>query len=262
MSFHTFSKRKNGDGNGERIKIFSYLTSSRGWDWGPILNTCGPWRPVYLETHEARITDIRVEYKLIGDDLTDASGTISADITCSHNFGIVVVEFAVRKGQNVVLTESVNVNAESQFTTKVKFRIKKPELWYPYTMGHQPLYTVLATLRSSGKDLHTESRKIGFRKAELIQKPDKGGKSFYFRINNIDMFAGGSNWIPADCFIPRISKSKYHKWLKIVKEGGQSMIRYDNSYEEINSAQSFLTKSVQSVGRWHLGRRNLLRSVR
>jgi beta-mannosidase len=35
-----------------------------GWDWGPILNTCGPWREVRLETYQARIGDLRADYKL------------------------------------------------------------------------------------------------------------------------------------------------------------------------------------------------------
>ena len=169
-----------------------------------------------------------MEYKLIGDDLADASGTISAVIACYQDSGTIGVVFVVKKGQNIVLTEHVDVDAQAQVTAKVNFRIKKPDLWYPYAVGSQPLYTVSATLRSSSKDLHTKSRKIGFREVELVQKPDKEGKSFYFRINNIDVFAGGSNWIPADCFIPRISKDNYRKWLEIIKEGRQSMIRYDD----------------------------------
>ena len=203
------------------------MTAPRGWDWGPILNTCGPWRPVYLEIHQARISDLRVDYKLLGHNLADAVGTISADIAHAPSHGDGFIEFVVKKGQNIVLTETIHVTYQDGTTSKIYFRIRKPDLWYPYSLGSQPLYTVTASIRStSGQNQHTASRKIGFRKAELIQEPDSAGKSFYFRINNNDIFAGGSNWIPADCFIPRISEERYRKWLTIVREGGQRMIRY------------------------------------
>lgn len=39
------------------------------------------------------------------------------------------------------------------------------------------------------------------------------------------MFCGGSNWIPADSFIPRIKPSKYRDWIKLAVAGNQSMIR-------------------------------------
>jgi beta-mannosidase len=29
-----------------------------GWDWGPILITAGPWRPILLETYVARVDDV------------------------------------------------------------------------------------------------------------------------------------------------------------------------------------------------------------
>jgi len=54
---------------------------------------------------------------------------------------------------------------------------------------------------------------------------EQPGTTFFFQINNIPVFCGGSNWIPADNFIPRISKEKYHDWVKLVADGNQFMIR-------------------------------------
>ncbi|KAK3080622.1 hypothetical protein LTR53_020521, partial [Teratosphaeriaceae sp. CCFEE 6253] len=88
-----------------------------------------------------------------------------------------------------------------------------------------PLYTVTATVTSGEHDLHTISKRTGFRKGELIQQPDEVGKTFYFRFNGIDVFCGGSDWIPADSFTPRITESKYRKWLEMMVDGYQIMIR-------------------------------------
>ena len=153
---------------------------------------------------------------------------ISVEIAQLPSGGTGFVEFLVEKGQHVALKETVDLaHSRDGDIVRVDLRIKKPNLWYPYSLGGQTLYTVTATLCSSnGQDQHKLSRGVGFRKAELIQQSDEAGKSFYLRINNTDIFAGGSNWIPADCFIPRISKERYRKWLEIIKEGGQHMIRY------------------------------------
>ena len=34
-----------------------------GWDWGPVLMPCGPWRVVRLETYQARVEDLRIGYE-------------------------------------------------------------------------------------------------------------------------------------------------------------------------------------------------------
>lgn len=105
--------------------------------------------------------------------------------------------------------------------------IAEPELWYPVRYGKQTLYTVTATLEEDGKVIDSVSKKIGIRKAELIQRPLKGepGTSFFFQVNDIPIFCGGSDWIPADNFIPRISKERYYDWVKLVADGNQFMIR-------------------------------------
>jgi beta-mannosidase len=76
-------------------------------------------------------------------------------------------------------------------------------------------------------ELHKTTRRTGFRRGQLIQEPDEVGKTFFFRINNMDVFCGGSDWIPADSFTPRVSAEKYRKWLQMMVDGYQVMIRYE-----------------------------------
>lgn len=73
----------------------------------------------------------------------------------------------------------------------------------------------------------SQYRHIGFRCCELIQKPCGSGvgTSFYFRVNNVDVFTGGSCWIPADNFLSRISPQRYRNWVELMVEGNQTMVR-------------------------------------
>ena len=77
-----------------------------------------------------------------------------------------------------------------------------------------------------GVKLDTWQKKSGFRRSELVQKDDRYGQSFYFCINNVDIFCGGSCWIPADNFLPRATPDVYRSWLKLMIEGNQIMTRY------------------------------------
>lgn len=107
------------------------------------------------------------------------------------------------------------------------FRTQNPELWYPARYGKQPLYDLKATVLVQGDILDTKSKRFGLRRAEVIQRElnDAAGTTFFFQINNVPIFCGGSNWIPADSFIPTIDSSRYRDWVKLAVEGNQSMIR-------------------------------------
>ncbi|KAF2085380.1 glycoside hydrolase family 2 protein [Saccharata proteae CBS 121410] len=190
-----------------------------GWDWGPVLITCGPWKAVRLEVYEARISDLRVDYDL-GPGLEIAHGTMSAKVE-GHQGQTVL--FTAMHGSSLVFKARACVDASG--TAKTEFRVDRPKLWFPHGYGSQPLYDVKATLYAGSLDLDTKETRIGFRKAELVQEPDEVGRTFYFRINEIDVFCGGSDWIPADSFTPRISTDKYRKWLQMMVDGFQVMIR-------------------------------------
>ncbi|MCU7548795.1 hypothetical protein OCK74_06680 [Chitinophagaceae bacterium LB-8] len=62
-------------------------------------------------------------------------------------------------------------------------------------------------------------------KIELIQKPDSVGRSFYFTVNGQPVFMKGANWIPADVFLPRVTKAKYRELLVAAKEANINMLR-------------------------------------
>ena len=48
-----------------------------------------------------------------------------------------------------------------------------------------------------------QTKTIGFRRVRLVEErlKDQEGLSFFFEINNVPIFCGGSNWIPADSFL-------------------------------------------------------------
>ena len=134
------------------------------------------------------------------------------------------VRFDIQLGDQVVATETVEVEDGS---ASASFRTEKPQLWWPAGLGAQPLYLLTATLYHAGNAEDKCSKRFGIRKAEVVQEAVQGepGKSFYIRVNNVPVFCGGSNWIPADSFIPRISRDRYRNWVRLALGSHQVMLR-------------------------------------
>ncbi|CAJ0553188.1 Ff.00g117000.m01.CDS01 [Fusarium sp. VM40] len=189
-----------------------------GWDWGPAVNTCGPWKPIYLEIFESRIDDLWVTQD-VDDDLSSVVVTLRGKIENPGSIDKVRVQLSDDKGHTVAET-MIEVSSESAFHGKLK--LDNPKLWYPFLYGEQHLYLVEVSIPG-----HTWSQKLGVRKLRLLQHSlqDQPGTSFVFELNNIRLFCGGSCWIPADFMLPRISRDKYEKWIAFAKAGNQSMIR-------------------------------------
>jgi len=181
--------------------------------------TCGPWRPIDLEIFSSRISDL---YFTSSVDKSLKSAELAAKVNIEGT--ATDVKFEILLDGEEVATKTVKVSTGHAIHT---FNIADPALWYPRPYGKQPLYTITATLLNGSDSLDTSTKKFGLRRGELIQRPvtDQPGTSFFFQINNIPVFCGGSNWIPADNFIPRITKEKYHDWVKLVADGNQFMIR-------------------------------------
>ncbi|KAL1882115.1 hypothetical protein VTK73DRAFT_2206 [Phialemonium thermophilum] len=207
----------NGDNSRLSVRKAQYHW---GWDWGPTLLTCGPWRPIKLEVYHSRITDLHFDVTV--DKSLKSARVVARAETEGYGDNI---RFDVSLDGESVTSEAVHCSNLGE--TTVTFHISNPSLWYPIRYGKQPLYTVKATLLENGGEVDSLSKKIGLRRAELIQRPlkEQPGTSFFFEINNIPIFCGGSDWIPADNFIPRISRERYYDWVRLVAEGNQFMVR-------------------------------------
>lgn len=171
-----------------------------------------------LEVYKSRVTDLWAKIE-VADSLESAQITAHADVEGRAG----TLRFDISIDGQPVASKTVDVGGSAV----ARFTIEKPQLWYPIRYGKQPLYTLKATLLDGGVEADSFAKKIGIRKVELIQRPltDQPGTSFFFEVNKIPIFCGGSDWIPADNFIPRVSKDRYRDWVKLCAEGNQFMIR-------------------------------------
>lgn len=193
-----------------------------GWDWGPFLNTAGIWRPVHLEIFSARIADVRTDQDI---DLhaRSASAKVAVVLEGQVHMGLDVDVKILLDGQIIASSRGV---ARRNNTFTAQLSLADVKLWMPNGYGDQNLYDIEVSLISEGGEvMHKVVKRIGFRKVELVQNPDKHGKSFYFRINGVDIFCGGSCWIPSDSFLTNVTPERLRSWIELMVPANQKMIR-------------------------------------
>lgn len=191
-----------------------------GWDWGPRIVTAGIWRPILLRSwDEAYLSETYYE-------LTNLSKT-------KANYSALVEVNAGKKGE-----AQLEINLENRIviskklflkkglnSIKLNFDITDPKIWWPNGYGEQPLYNINARLFFQGNLMHEVAKTIGIRKVELVQEKDSIGKSFKFRVNGIDMFMKGSNYIPGDNILTDVTSERYEKVIKSATDANMNMLR-------------------------------------
>ena len=204
-----------------------------GWDWGPTLMTCGPWKPVALEVYQARIADVYAEAffdsaKLNSPEAFAGLDKLSLVVRCAFQGPVAQIKLELTGPDGRCTKTAVKSGGAQTLHTIVD--VSKPKLWYPARYGPQSLYTLTVTIFShDGKPLDKLSRRIGLRHLRLVQErcrhDSNGGTSFFFEVNGIPIFCGGSNWIPADSFLARLTPDKYRDWVRLAVRGNQTMLR-------------------------------------
>ncbi|KIW09920.1 hypothetical protein PV08_11696 [Exophiala spinifera] len=194
-----------------------------GWDWGPKIMTCGPWRPIYVEYYTSRIADVAISSSLSAD-LQEAIVEVSVEVDgLAEHF---VMDLLLHG--NVVHHEVVPVRER---IGRIQMKLATPQLWWPHSLGPATMYSVQLSLYATQDAefliVDQTEKSFGIRKVELVQRglEDQDGDSFFFKVNNIPIFAAGSCWIPADSFLSRISPRRYQDWIQLARDCNQNMIR-------------------------------------
>jgi beta-mannosidase len=210
---------------------------SFSWDWGPAFPNValGTSRLVHVPARGgARIDQVAVQ---VGGALAFGDGR--------HFVVRVRTSFWLADGaESVTLSFSLNGTSVGGTTHRfgiadddvVDYAFSVPfddvELWWPRGYGAQPLYELAVRAKyAGGNDVESTSRIVGFRHAELVTEPyaagsgQEPGRSMFFRVNGVPVFAKGSNYIPPSSFATRITDDVLEHTLRMAVFAEQNMIR-------------------------------------
>ena len=185
-----------------------------GWDWGPRLVTAGIYKPVEIITwNNFKLNDL--SYEIVKLDNKEAKVKFNFVIQSEKNGAVDL--FVNQKKISKQLTKGIN-------QISIDEKITDPKLWWPNGMGEQHLYTYQFAIKQ-GKEQISKNLKFGLRTIELVQEKDKVGSSFYFKVNGIPTYMKGTNYIPQDNFVSRVSKKEYEKLITSTVDANMNMIR-------------------------------------
>ncbi|WP_239021973.1 beta-mannosidase [Pontimicrobium aquaticum] len=208
--FEEQEKTKLGYSLPEGNRIFTRKAQFQyGWDWGPKLNTSGIWRPVKLVTwNDYKIEDIYIKQVTLNDSIA----SLKLDITDSNLDGLTY---------QILVNDTLIPFEKSDLT----FQIKDPKRWWPHNLGEPYLYDIKVVVKKGNAILDSISTKIGLRTIELVTEKDSIGESFYFRVNDVPVYAKGANYIPQNSMQNKVTDAHYETLLDDVVDANMNMLR-------------------------------------
>ena len=185
-----------------------------GWDWGPRLVTFGIWRPVLLETWSGlRIADVWYIQK----DVTPKRALLRTVVEVESDEAVPHADITITADGDPVAKKVASLTSGLNQIT-LDYEIKHPHLWWTNGLGEPYLTTMVAAVTprrerpgdgSAGGESVTTP--LGIRSLRLHNDPDQWGHNLYFELNGEPLFAKGSNMIPNDNFLSRVTDSIYRQ---------------------------------------------------
>ena len=191
-----------------------------GWDWGPCLVSMGIWKKVELigyDSFRALLTTINQKSctnkiaKLEAEFHIESSSKFIGEITIKDEDSSVQEQFEIN------LNPGLNILLHS-------FDVSSPKLWWPNGHGEQNLYDFQFSIKIDDVTIKLE-KQIGIRQISINTSKDEEGKKFEINVNGKPIFAKGANWIPADSFPTKISKTDYDRLLDSAVYANYNTIR-------------------------------------
>ncbi|MCL2796091.1 MAG: glycoside hydrolase family 2 protein [Microbacteriaceae bacterium] len=206
------------------FNLIRKMACNFGWDWGPALITAGIWKAIGLESwNAAHVASATVLATTRPREAGGFDGVLDVALDLDGELRFAGVTVRVSGAQGLV--------AEAGFPAEDGIReqlvLSEVDAWWPHSLGEQPLYDVEIVLHNDTAVLDTLHRRVGFRSVALDTTPDEngGGARFAIAVNGVEVFARGANWIPDDCFLPRVTPVRYRERIGQARDANIDLLR-------------------------------------
>ncbi len=220
----------------EKLSIYNRKAPYHfGWDWGIRIVQMGIWKPVSLTFYDkARIDDFYVKQQSVTPERATIENQIEvyslvdtpATLTVGYSFDTKVAKSFNKESRNQL--ESVGKNImlkKGKNVIPIEMVIDNPNLWMPTGWGPQHLYDFFVTLQVGNQLVDEKEEKIGLRSVRLVQEKDLQGRTFYFEVNGIPLFAKGANYIPGEIFTTQQSGAYYDRLFDNILSANMNFVR-------------------------------------
>lgn len=221
----------------EPYNMIRKMAANYGWDWGPTVVSSGIWRDLAITAWEgARIDSLlvapSVDWEKSDQDTVTGTLHVKGSLLLAGDAKPEDYRIDVTLGTNEETLSSTQKDV-NQDGFELTATLPNARLWWPHTLGEQPLYEARINLvdKASGKVVESRTKRVGFRTVEIVNEPAatpeaaKTEGRFGLVVNGVDTFATGWNWIPNSPLVDRVTEEDYRARLRDVKDSGADWVR-------------------------------------
>ena len=228
----------DNDHSDQRLSVYNRKAPYQfGWDWGMRLVQMGIWKPITLTFYnDARIDDLYIKQNSVTADVAQIESQV--EVYSTHKEPVDAL---------VALNYNIDDNTETPFSKEVKLQpgkniitlpieIENPKRWMPTGWGEQHLYQFTSSISIDNNIVAQKTETVGLRSVRLVQEEDEHGRSFYFEVNGMPIFAKGSNYIPGEIMRTQQDKAYYDRLFDNITASNMNFIRiwgggtYEDNY--------------------------------
>ncbi|HAP77947.1 MAG TPA: hypothetical protein DCR14_17925 [Acidimicrobiaceae bacterium] len=178
----------------------------------PDANPGGVWRPVRIEhTGAVRIDRLRVLCR----DANDARAHLRIHARLDNDSSRTVTVRTLVDG--VVATEQNTTLAAGLNEVDWAVDVRRPRLWWPWSLGPQHLTDVAVEVLIDGEVSHRRALRTGLREVAL--------QDWAFSVNGERLFVKGANLAPTAANLADVSPDQVRRDVELAREAGLDLVR-------------------------------------
>jgi exo-1,4-beta-D-glucosaminidase len=237
------------------------------WSQIPPDNNTGIQFPVQLQTGGPLVVDNAHVNQGTAADLSSSALTVKADVTNSSSSSQTgtVTATVTPPGAGTPITVSQSVTVAANSTSAVTFApasfpaltIAGPQIWWPYQLGAQPLYTLNTAVAQGSVTSNSTTETFGIRTVgSSLVGPSAAAPSGVrqFSIDNVPIVVRGGGWDP-DLFL-RYDPADTARQIGLMKAMGVNTIRLEGHlmpadwYQQMDAAGILVNAGYQCCDFW------------
>ncbi|NUP51334.1 MAG: beta-mannosidase [Catenulispora sp.] len=237
------------------------------WSQIPPDNNTGIQFPVQLQTGGPLLVGNAHVNQATAANLSSSALTVKADVTntsATAQTGTVTATVTPPGGGTpVTVSQSATVAANSTATVTFapsafpSLTIAAPQIWWPYQLGAQPLYTLATSVSQGTTTLNSTTETFGIRTvSSYLTGASTAAPSGVraFKINNVPVVMRGGGWDP-DLFL-RYDPADTARQIGIIKAMGLNSIRLEGHlmppdwYQQMDAAGILVNAGYQCCDFW------------
>ena len=192
------------------------------WDnIDPALNPGGLWRTVRIEeTGPVRIETLRVTVAEAdaGRAIVQFHATLDTVATHTVTVRTLIDQAGDTEGHGeVAVSEEGHLLSTGRNVLEWRIAVENPQLWWPHSLGEQPLYDIRVEVMLAGAASHVRKRRTGLRRVEL--------KNWIASINGERLFLKGTNFGPGSIDLASLTAEDHRRDLILARDASLDLVR-------------------------------------